>query len=324
MNRRDLLTALLSTGGCGGIALLNPARAQDATTRKWRIGVLAQKRRQDVLLQGLAELGYHEGSNLVLDGRSNEQSERLGRFAAELVARKPEVVFAAGTQAVQALQQATKSIPIVMIASDPVGNGLVTSLAHPGANITGLSIFSPELSGKRIELLGKTVGQISPLGVLWKPDDPPAATAMKETETAARALQVQLLPVEVRDAEGFLSASEQLAKNRVKALVILNAPLMSVSVERIAKIAASLRLPSIFTDRVYPEVGGLMSYGPSFDALTKRASIYIEKILKGQHPAELPVELPSKFELVVNLTAANGIGLTVPESVLALADEIVD
>jgi putative ABC transport system substrate-binding protein len=320
IKRREFITLL------GGAAAAWPvaARAQQPAPGKWRLGLLAQTRRQDVLRQGLRELGYLEGNNLVIDARPNDRPDRLETFAAELVGLKPHAIVAVGTQAVQAVQQATKSIPIVLFASDPVGNHLVASLAHPGGNTTGVSAFSPELSGKRIEILRNVAGEFSSLAVLWQPDDPPAAIAFKETRNAARAMRLQLMAVEVRDVNDLAQAFETIAKMRPKGLVILTGPLMSVEAARIAEFTLGLKLPSIYADRFFPDAGGLMSYGPNFDALTKRAAVYVDRIFKGEKPAELPVEQPTKFELVINLKTAKALGLQIPDRLLALADEVIE
>jgi putative tryptophan/tyrosine transport system substrate-binding protein len=213
MRRREFITFL------GGLMASWPsvARAQQPAAGKWRIGLLAQKSRQGPFRQGLRELGYVEGNNLIIDVHTNDRMDRLAAFAAELVGLKPDAIVAAGTQATQAVQQATKRIPIIMVASDPVGTHLVASLAHPGGNTTGLSILSPELSGKRIEILRDIAGDLSSLAVLWNPDDPPAAIAFKETQEAARAMHLQLFPVEARYADDLAPAFEAIAKAQPKA-----------------------------------------------------------------------------------------------------------
>jgi ABC-type uncharacterized transport system substrate-binding protein len=319
MTRRAFITLL---GGAAAFPLA--ARAQQPAPGTWRLGLLAQTRRQELLRQGMRELGYVEGNNLVIDARSNDRTDRLTTFAAELVGLKPDAIVAAGTQAVQAVQQATKSIPIVLLASDPVGNHLVSSLAHPGGNTTGVSVLSPELSGKRIEVLRNVTGDLSSLAVLWQPDDPPATIAFKETQNAARAMQLELMAIEARDVNDLAQAFETIAKAQPKGLVILNAPLMSIQAERIAQFALGLKLPSIYPDRAFPDAGGLMSYGPNFDAMTKRAATYVDRIFKGEKPANLPVEQPTKFELVINLKTAKALGLTISDKLLALADEVIE
>jgi putative tryptophan/tyrosine transport system substrate-binding protein len=319
--RRRFVAAL------GGAAVMWPlsARAQQPAPGKWRVAMLMPNRRQDVLRQGLRELGYVQGENLVIEARSIERADRIAALAAELVGLKPDVIVATGTQATQAVQQATRSIPIVMTgSSDPVGTHLVASLAHPGGNVTGLSLFSPELSGKRMEMLRNVTGELSSLAVLWNPDDPPAAIALKETQGAAGAMRLQIIAIEARNADDLAPAFRTIAKAGPNALVILNAPLMSIQGARIAELALGLKLPSIYTDISFPQAGGLMSYGPNFDRISKRAAIYVDRILKGENPADLPVEQPTKFDLVINLKTAKALGLDVPPSVLALADEVIE
>jgi putative ABC transport system substrate-binding protein len=322
MRRREFI------GFVGGVAAMWPlaARAQRPAPGKWRVGLLMPGRRQDMVRQGLRELGYVQGDNLVIEARTIEgAADRLAALAAELVALKPDVIIATGTQATQAVKQATSSIPIVMTgSSDPVGTHLVASLARPGGNVTGLSLLSPELSGKRMELLRNVTGELSSLAVLWNPDDPPAAIALKETEDAAGAMRLKITAVEARNADDLVPAFRAIAKAAPNALVILNAPLMNVQGARIAELALGLKLPSIFTDMSFPQAGGLMSYGPNFDSLAKRAASYVDRIFKGEKPADLPVEQPTKFDLVINLRTAKALGLNVPPSVVALADEVIE
>jgi ABC-type uncharacterized transport system substrate-binding protein len=272
MRRREFITLL------GGAAAAWPlaARAQQPASAKWRVGMLAGTRRVDVFRRALRELGYLESNNLTIDARPNDRPDRLPTFVAELLALRPEVIVAIGTQSVQAVQQATNSVPIVMLASDPVGNHLVTSLARPGRNTTGVSLFSPDLSGKRIEMLANIAGDLSLLAVFWQPDDPPAKIAFKQTQEAAGALRLQLLAAEARNANDLAWAFETLAKAQPRGLVILTAPLMTNQTARIAELALGLKLPSIYTDKTFPEEGGLMSYGPNFDQLTKRIAVYVD------------------------------------------------
>jgi putative tryptophan/tyrosine transport system substrate-binding protein len=320
VKRRQFITLL------GGVAAMRPlaARAQEPAPGRWRIGILGQKRRQDLLREGLRELKYVEGENLTIDARSNEQADRLPALAAELVRLKPNAIFTAGTQATQAVQQATSSIPIVMFASDPVGNRLVASLAHPGGNTTGVSALSSELSGKRIELLRTVVGELPSLAILWNPDDPPAAIALQEAQKAAATMGLPILTVEARAPKDFAPAFQMIANAQPKGLLTLNAPLMSIHAAPIADLALGLKLPASYTDRAFPDAGGLMSYGPNFDAMVKRAATYFDKIFKGEKPADLPVEQPTKFELVINLKTAKSIGVTVPDRLLAIADEVIE
>ena len=319
MRRREFLAVL---GGAAALPLT--AHAQQPPSGKWRIGFLMFESRQKQLRDALRDLGYVEGQNLTIEARTNERGDLLAGFAAEFVAMKLDVIVTNGTQAARAAQQATASIPIVMTSSDPVGAGLVPNLARPGANITGLSLFSPEVSGKRLQLLREVTGGLSSVAVLWNPEGPPAADALKQTQAAASAMGLETTAVEARVVEDFTPAFAAIAKSRANALVILAAPLMTSQAARLATLALGSKLPSIFVDRKFPEGRGLMSYGPDFDAHHKRLAIYVDKILKGARPADLPVEQPTKFELILNRKTAEALGLTIPPSLLALADEVIE
>jgi putative ABC transport system substrate-binding protein len=319
MKRREFIVGL---GGAAAWPLV--ARAQQPAPGKWRVGLLMQKTRQDPFLQGLRELGYVEGGNLAIEARSNDRMDQLAMFANELVSARPNVIVAAGTQATQAIQRATKDIPIVMVASDPVGNHLVASLARPGGNTTGLSLLSPELSGKRLEILREIVGDLFSVAVLWDPNDPPASIAFKETQGAADAMHLQLIPIEMRHADDLKRAFDAIAKARPQGLDILNAPLMNIQSARIAEFALGMKLPSIYTDRSFTHAGGFLSYGPDFNSVYKRAANYVDRIFKGERPTELPVEQPTKFDLVINLKTAKALGLAVPPSLLASAEEVIE
>jgi ABC-type uncharacterized transport system substrate-binding protein len=320
VGRRQVIAAL------GGAPFAWPlaTRAQQAAPGMWRIGVLAQKRRQDSLRQGLRDLGYLEGKNLVIDARSNDKSDQLDAFAKDLVGVNPNAIVAAGTEAVQAVQRATTTIPIVLFASDPVGSHLVASLANPGSNTTGVSVLSVELSAKRIELLKAVVGELSSIAVLWKPDDPPVAVAFQKIQGVARDMQLRMRGVEAREVNDLGAAFESIDAAKPQALVILSAPLMSTQVARIAELALNNHIPAIYSDRSFPEAGGLMSYGPNFDAIMKHAAVFVDKIFRGGKPATLPIEQPTLFELVINLKTAKALGLAVPTTLLATADEVIE
>jgi putative ABC transport system substrate-binding protein len=276
--------------------------------------------------QGLRELGYVEGKNLVLELRHGEaRAERLPELARELVGLKLDVIVTATDVAIAAVKRETQTIPIVMgNSTDPVGTGFVASLAHPGGNITGLSSISPELSGKRLELLREVVPGLSRVAFLWNPDVRGAVLDYKETEGAAGSLRVQLQSVEVVRAEDFDRAFSAITKERAQALIVPGAnPLAFANRDRIANFAQRNRLPSMYGQREFVDAGGLMSYGPSAPDLFRRAATYEDKILKGTKPADLPVERPRKFELVINLRTAKQIGLTIPPNVLARADRVI-
>ena len=310
----------------GGSAVAWPfaVRAQQAG-RMWRIGLLGSPRRLENFRQGLRDLGYVEGRNFIVEYRAIDQPDRLLALAAELVALKVDVLVASGTQAVRAAQQSTQAIPIVMTgSSDPVGSGFMTSLARPDRNITGISLMTPELSGKRIELLMEVVAGLSRVAVLWNPDDPPAVQALKETEVATRASGIVLQLAEIRRPADFDGAFASIAATRPGALVILAAPVMTINAARISEFALKNALPGVYISREFTDAGGLMSYGPNFDDLGRRAATYVDRILKGAKPVDLPVQQPSKFELVINLKTAKALGITIPQSLLARADEAIE
>jgi putative tryptophan/tyrosine transport system substrate-binding protein len=320
MQRRVFITLL------GGAIAAWPftVHAQQPAPGKWRIGMLAPGTRQKPIRQGLHDLGYSEGQNLLIEWRFDDRADHLTALATELVGLKPDVVVANGTQAARAAQQATKSIPIVMVASDPVGDGLVESLAHPGGNVTGMSLLTPELSGKRLELLRQACGRLAVITVLYDPDDPPAVSALKETLDAARQAGLQLTSVEARTPNDIAPGFEKIAAARPDALVILNSPLMSVQEKLISELALQLKLPAIYTDPLFAKTGGLMAYGPNRDSIGKKLAAYIDKIFKGAKPADMPVEQPTKFDLIINLKTAKTLGLNIPTNLLVLADEVIE
>ena len=276
--------------------------------------------------QGLRELGYVEGKTLVLELRYGEaKTERLPELARELVGLKVDVIVTATDVAIAAVKRETQTIPIVMgNSTDPVGTGFVTSLARPGGNITGLSSMSPELSGKRLELLTEVVPGLSRVAFLWNPDVRGAVLDYKEAESAAGSLRLQLQSVEVVRAEDFDRAFSAVTKERAQALMMPAAnPVGFAKRGQIASFAQKNRLPSIYAQKEYVDAGGLMSYGPNTPDMHRRAATYVDKILKGRKPADLPVEQPTKFELVINLKTAKQIGLTIPPNVLARADKVI-
>jgi putative ABC transport system substrate-binding protein len=276
--------------------------------------------------QGLRDLGYVEGQNITIEYRYAEgKSEKLPELAAELVRLKLDVIFTVGgSQPALALKNATKAIPIVFgSSSDAVGTGLVASFARPGGNITGLSNLNPELSGKRLELLKETFPRVSRIAVLWNPEAPDLSLAFKETQAAARALGLELQSLEVRGPVDFEGAFKAAAERRAGALSVPSSPYFFPYRAQIANLAVKSRLPAIYADREYVEAGGLMSYGPNLADQYRRAATYVDKILKGRKPADLPVEQPIKFEFIINLKAAKQIGLTIPPNVLVRADKVI-
>jgi putative ABC transport system substrate-binding protein len=290
-----------------------------------RIGFLGPQRRLDKFREGMSELAHVEGRDYVIEHRLSSPPDRLPGFAAELVAMRVDVIVGSGSLAVRAAQQATRTIPIVMTgSSDPVGTGFVVSLGQPGTNITGLSLQSPELSAKRLQLLREVVTGLSRVAVLSNPEDPPVVFSLKETEEAARASGLQLQLVEARRPEDFEGAFASLDRTRPDALVVLPASLMTEYADRVAKLALAHRLPAISYFREFPGAGGLMSYGPNLNETARQAAVYVDKILKGAKPADLPVQRPTKFELLINLKTAKALGLTVPPLMLLFADDVIE
>ena len=277
----------------------------------------------DAFRRGLRELGYIEGQNLVFEFRfADGKVDRLPALAAELV--RLIVVVAVGGPSILTAKKATETIPIVMTnAGDPVDQGFVATLARPGGNITGLSSLTHDLAGKRLELLKETVGKLSRLAVLWHPETAGSALAWKENQLIAQKLNLQLQSLEVRGAEDLSTAFQAATKERTQGLVVLRSPIIAIERKRIAELAIKNRLPAIYDDRAYAEAGGLFSYGTNQAELYRRAAVFVDKILKGSKPADLPVEQPTKFELVINLKTAKQIGLAIPPNVLARADRVI-
>jgi putative tryptophan/tyrosine transport system substrate-binding protein len=304
-----------------------------------RIGVLFFGSRNqphlESFLRGLRELGYVEGKNIVFEYRYAEgKFDRLRELAAELVSLKVDVIVTTISGSAHAAQQITKAIPIVLTTGDPVSTGLAASLARPGGNITGLSVMLPELSGKRLELLKETLPKITRIAVLgpaprpavWNPTDAavqPAVDVFKEIEAAARAHTLQIHSLEVRSAEDIDAAFVAMKKARLNALLTLLDPLTTLHSKRIVELALKNRWPGMYPTRQFVEEGGLMAYGVNIGDLYYRAATYVDKILKGSNPAELPIEQPKKFEFIINLKTAKQIGLTIPPNVLARADEVI-
>ena len=311
-------------------ALCFPAEAQQPKEVP-RIGYLTADSRSagaDVravaFRQGLRELGYVEGKNIIIEWRSAEgKLDRLHAFATELVRLKVDVIVTGGPTATRPVKEATTTIPIVMTQdSDPVGNGFVASLARPGGNITGLSNLAQEISGKRLELLKEIVPKLSRVAVLGMSTNPGNSLSLRETELAAGALGVQLQYLDIRDPKDIDAALRTASKGRADAVLVLNFP---GNISRvIPDLVVKHRLPAIYyASTIVVDRGGLMSYGASITDLDRRAATYVDKILKGAKPADLPVEQPTKFEFVINLRAAKQIGLTIPPNVLVRADRVI-
>jgi putative ABC transport system substrate-binding protein len=318
----------------GGVFNPVAAEAQQAAKAP-RIGYLAgnlaaSPQPHEAFRQGLRDLGYVEGRNVVIEYRNAEgKLERFPALAAELVALKVDVIFAGGgTRSALAAKQATRTVPIVFAAvADPVTSGLVTSLARPGGNVTGLSLLAPELVGKCLEQLKKAVPGVSRVAVLREPGALGERTEkdiLKEAEVAARALGLRLQFVEARGPADFDRAFSDMTRARAGALTVLPSTMFIGERRRLVDLAAKNRLPAVYFIREFVDAGGLMAYGANFADVFRRAATYVDKILKGTKPGDLPVEQPTKFELVINLKAAKTLGLTIPQSMLARADHIVE
>ena len=329
MNRR----AFIALAG-GGVAWPLAAGAQPAT-KVYRIGLLggspptardASGRLWEYFFHGLREMGYVDGQNIVVEGRwYGEQTERLPSLATELVRAKVDVIVAGAAPAPEGARRATSTIPIVMASHpDPVGSGLVVSLAKPGGNVTGLSALAAELVGKQLELLKEVVPEISRVAVLRNPTVPSQTLNLREAEVAARSLAVQLQVLEARAPSDFTKAFAAMTRERAGELIVFGSSMFFAERSRIAELAAQSWLPAINVVKEYAEVGGLMAYGPSLRDNWRRAASYVDKILKGAKPADLPVQQPIKFELVINLNTAKALGLTIPPTLLARADEVIE
>jgi ABC-type uncharacterized transport system substrate-binding protein len=310
------------------IAVVPPVEAQQAGNVH-RIGFLSgtslHAPTTDGFRQGLRDLGYIEGKNILVEYRFDVNPERFPSHVAELVELKVDVLATGNLAAIRAAKQATKTIPIVMVTTvDPVATGLVDSLAHPGGNITGLTRLTRELSGKRLELLREVVPRMSRVGVLWDADDPGAVNGFKEYDTAARALKIPIQSLQVRSSNpDFEQAFRDATKGRTSALVTIRSALLLRHAKQIAELAIKNRLPCMCEGRESVEAGGLMSYSADEAESFRRAAMYVDKILKGAKPADLPVEQPTKFELVINLKTAKALNITIPPLVLMRATKVI-
>jgi len=330
MRRREFITL-------GGAAAWRPRAASAQQPKVPRIGYLVTGSLQfpegrmfvDAFQQGLHERGYVEGQNIVIEFRAADgEIERFPVLASELVRLKVDVILAPNTPVAHAVQQATTTIPIVVpVMGDPVRDGLVASLARPGGNITGLTFLGPELVPKRLALLKQALPTVSRVAALWHPrayGERTMSDMMKETEAAAGTIGISLRLVAVQGPDEFAQAFSTIAGERADALIVFPSPMLFLERRRIVELAAKHRLPSMAMAREFVELGGLMSYGASIADLSRRSATYVDKILKGAKPADLPVEQPTKFELLVNLNTARELGLTIPREFLLLADEVIE
>ena len=310
------------------IALSHPVEAQHSTKISkvaWLGTRSASAPGPELFRRELRELGYIEGKNIVFEVRSTGgKLDRLPALADELVRLKFDVLLTPSTVDALAAKNATRTIPIVFLGGgDPVADGLVDSLARPGGNITGVTNIAPALAGKRLELLKETIPKLSRVAVLWSPQGPSSVQQWKESQLIGRELGLQLHSMEVSSADKFESAFKEATKAGSAALAVTSSPFINSYQKPIAELATKNRLPAIYNRRDFVDSGGLMSYGPDVIDLYRRAAIYVDKILKGTKPADLPVEQPTKFELVINLKIAKQIGLTIPPNVLARADRVI-
>jgi putative ABC transport system substrate-binding protein len=307
-----------------------PANAQPAT-KVPRIGVLhpgtpaSAPQSVEAFRQGLREHGYEEGKNIIVERRYTEsRPERVAEIAAEFVRLKVDVIVTSLDVATAAVKQQTQTIPIVMaISIDPVTTGFVSSLARPGGNVTGLSTMSPELAAKRLELLREAVPGLSRVAIMWNTNVPGNLLEYKQAGDAARSMRLQLQSVEVSSVDDFERAFSALKIGGAQALIVAGSGLTSTNARQIASLAMNHRLPSMVSSRDRVDAGGLIAYGPNLAEMWRRSATYVDKILKGAKPGDLPIEQPSKFELIINVKTAKALGLTIPQSLLLRADEVI-
>jgi len=327
--RRSAIGLIVILALAFGILAAPLALAAQPPGKVFRIGLLSlsspSDSGRDEIRQGLRELGYVEGQNIVIEYRSAEGSvDRLDALATDLVQGNMDVIMATGTGPTRAAQQATSTIPVIMmIGGDPVALGFVASLARPGGNITGVAGLGVELSGKRLELLKETVPGVSRIAALWNPANPITAPFLHETQAAAQSLGVELHVLEVRTPNDFEGAFAAVTSGHAEALIVIGDAFLTGQRTKIVDFAQRNRLPGMYPVREYVEAGGLMTYASSWTAMFSRAATYVDKILKGAKPADLPVEQAMKFELVINLKTAQALGITIPPTLLLQADEVL-
>jgi putative ABC transport system substrate-binding protein len=278
----------------------------------------------EAFTQGLREHGYIEGKNIALEYRFAEGNHsRLPGLAAELVRDRIDVIVTTAAISAHAARRATKTIPIVMTTGDPLARGLAASLAKPGGNVTGLTVMLADMSGKRLEILKDTLPKMTRVAALWRPQDNEAATGYKETQSAAKAFSLRVQSLEVQSANDLEQTFAKIPKGHSNGLVVILSPLVTLHSRRIVDLAGNYRLPGIYPTRQFAEEGGLMAYGPLIGDLYRRAAAYVDKILKGAKPSDLPIEQPTKFEFIINLRTATRIGVTIPPNVLARANRVI-
>src|SRR5437870_9803130 len=320
-----LLVIFVTLAACGALAQAQQPKKVPRIGFLSAISPSTVAARIEAFRQGLRELGYVEGKNIVIEYRYAEGNpDRLSALAAELVRLKVDVIVTGGPAVNRPAKEATVTIPIVLgFDNDPVGNGFVTSLARPGGNITGLSTHYPEISGKQLELLKEIIPRLSRMAVLGNSTVPGNAQAIRETERAARVFGIKLQYVEIENPNEIETAFRAARNGRADAVLVLGSQVVTSHAKQFAELAAKSQLPAIYWSPEFVEAGGLMTYSVSITDLFRRAATYVDKILKGAKPAELPVEQPTKFELIINLKAAKQIGLTIPPNVLLRADKVI-
>ena len=325
MRRRDFIKVIAGLAAAWPLA----ARAQTPAGKIYRLGFLQPGKPPEPLVEALRErlmeLGYREGHNITYEYRWAEgKNERLAELAKELVEVKVDVITTLSTPAALAAKNVTKTIPIVFTGvGDPVGAGVVHSLSHPGGNVTGISTLATELSAKRLELLKEIVPNAAPVAMVWNDTNPSMVLSAREAQNAADRLDLNLQSIGVHDLISFDAAFATISSSHFNALLTLVDPFTREHRQRIVDFAAQRRLPAIYESREFVDAGGLVSYGPSFPALQRRAADYVSMIFKGGKPADIPIEQPTKFELIINLKTAKELGLTMPLTVLARADELI-
>ncbi len=324
MNRQNVLLALVLSLVFASTLAWAQQTKKNPVVGLLMVGVRPDEPLVEVFRQGLRELGYVEGRNIKFEYRSADHPDRLPGLAEELVQLKVDVIVAISTPAAQAAKRATSTIPIVVtLVADPVGTGLVADLARPGGNVTGLSSMIAEISAKRLALLKEAVPRLTQVSVLWNPDMAWHAKAIEDLKAAAPSLSMDLNFVGVRTAAEFDAAFSAVSRAHAQALYLLDSTLSYAHRMTLTKRASKARLPNIHASRVYAEAGGLMSYGADWADLMRRSAGYVDKILKGARPGNLPIEQPTKFDLVVNLKTAKALGITIPQSILLQADEVI-
>jgi putative ABC transport system substrate-binding protein len=324
IRRRDFLAVL------GGAAAWPLAARAEQPERQRRVGFLRAEKPpapwMDAFQKAMRELGYEEGKNLLFEYRWAEgDDERLPELANDLVRLNIEVIVVSGTPAILALKKATTTIPIVMAAAgDPVGTGIVKSLASPGGNITGMSTMGPDVGGKRLQLLKQFAPTAVHIGIIWNAKNAYTQLVIHESENAARTLNVRLQPLQVQTTADFDSAFETGSREQIDSLIVVEDPLTISRRRQIVDFAAKRRIPAVYGDKAFVDAGGFVSFGASFPDLYRRTAFYVDKILKGTNPGELPIEQATKFELVINRKTAKALDLNVPDQLLALADEVIE